>query len=235
MPETRRLTLDFDKQKYKALTEQLRKRHVTVEEALEHNLDGLYERYVPETERKAIAERTRFDSNMFRDTNVPVKKFSVITLRRKGGELIFRSDIHIIFLDLARIYREQVRDWESVTDLETLKSFFGNSTPISPSWMNSIKENYSTNPCITMLADFDFDCDTVSVLKNDPEPKVSRFWRVVNRALCTKRNRPNKSGVKQEKGATLFGSAAPVHSGRQRRPQAVFELSLCNILTFNVF
>lgn len=166
MPETRRLTLDFDKQKYKALTEQLRKRHVTVEEALEHNLDGLYERYVPETERKAIAERTRFDSNMFRDTNIPVKKFSVITLRRKGGELIFRSDIHIIFLDLARIYREQVRDWESVTDLETLKSFFGNSTPISPSWMNSIKENYSTNPCITMLADFDFDCDTVSVLKN---------------------------------------------------------------------
>ena len=44
-----------------------------------------------------------------------------------------------------------------------------------------------------------------------------------------------KSGVKQEKGATLFGSAAPVHSGRQRRPQAVFEPSLCNILTFNVF
>ena len=166
MPETRRLTLDFDKQKYKALTEQLRKRHVTVEEALEHNLDGLYERYVPETERKAIAERTRFDSNMFRDTNVPVKKFSVITLRRKGGELIFRSDIHIIFLDLARIYREQVRDWESVTDLETLKSFFGNSTPISPSWMNSIKENYSTNHSITMLADIDFDCDNVSVLKN---------------------------------------------------------------------
>ena len=101
MSEIRRLTLDFDKQKYKALTEQLRKRHVTVEEALEHNLDGLYERYVPETERKAIAERTRFDSNMFRDTNVPVKKFSVITLRRKGGELIL-DPISILFFLTSR-------------------------------------------------------------------------------------------------------------------------------------
>ena len=166
MPETIRLTLDFDKQKYNGLSEQLKKRNVTVEEALEHNLDGLYERYVPETERKAIAEKTRFDYNLLGNANVPAKKFSVITLRGNEGEMIFKSEIHIIFLDLARIYREKIRDWERVTDLVTLKSFFGKSAPIDPSWMKSIKENYSMNPCITMLADFDFLNDTIRVLKN---------------------------------------------------------------------
>ena len=166
MPETIRLTLDFDKQKYNGLSEQLKKRNVTVEEALEHNLDGLYERYVPEAERKAIAEKTRFDCNLLGNANAPTKKFSVISLRGNDGEMIFKSEIHIIFLDLARIYREQIRDWESVTDLVTLKSFFGKSAPIEPSWMKSIKENYSTNPCITMLADFDFTNDMVRVLKN---------------------------------------------------------------------
>lgn len=166
MPETIRLTLDFDKQKYNGLSEQLKKRNVTVEEALEHNLDGLYERYVPETERKAIAEKTRFDYNLLGNANAPAKKFSVITLRGNDGEMIFKSEIHIIFLDLARIYREKIRDWESVTDLVTLKSFFGKSAPIDPSWMKSIKENYSMNPCITMLADFDFLNDTIRVLKN---------------------------------------------------------------------
>lgn len=166
MPETIRLTLDFDKQKYNGLSKQLKKRNVTVEEALEHNLDGLYERYVPETERKAIAEKTRFDYNLLGNANAPAKKFSVITLRGNDGEMIFKSEIHIIFLDLARIYREKIRDWESVTDLVTLKSFFGKSAPIDPSWMKSIKENYSMNPCITMLADFDFLNDTIRVLKN---------------------------------------------------------------------
>lgn len=166
MPETIRLTLDFDKQKYNGLSEQLKKRNITVEEALEHNLDGLYERYVPETERKAITEKTRFDYNLLGNANAPAKKFSVITLRGNDGEMIFKSEIHIIFLDLARIYREKIRDWESVTDLVTLKSFFGKSAPIDPSWMKSIKENYSMNPCITMLADFDFLNDTIWVLKN---------------------------------------------------------------------
>lgn len=166
MPETIRLTLDFDKQKYNGLSEQLKKRNVTVEEALEHNLDGLYERYVPETERKAIAEKTRVDYNLLGNANAPAKKFSVITLRGNDGEMIFKSEIHVIFLDLARIYREKIRDWESVTDLVTLKSFFGKSAPIDPSWMKSIKENYSSNPCITMLADFDFLNDTIRVLKN---------------------------------------------------------------------
>lgn len=80
--------------------------------------------------------------------------------------MIFKSEIHIIFLDLARIYREKIRDWESVTDLVTLKSFFEKSAPIDPLWMKSIKENYSMNPCITMLADFDFLNDTIRVLKN---------------------------------------------------------------------
>ena len=64
---------------------------------------------------------------------------------------------------------------------------------------------------------------------------MSRLWQFEMRVLCTKSLRPTESGVKQEKGATLFGSAAPVHSGRQRRPQAIFRASLCNILTFNVF
>ena len=64
MPETIRLTLDFDKQKYNGLSEQLKKRNVTIEEALEKNLEGLYQRYVPEAERKAIAEKTRFDCSL---------------------------------------------------------------------------------------------------------------------------------------------------------------------------
>lgn len=34
MPETIRLTLDFDKQKYNGLSEQLKKRNVTVEESV---------------------------------------------------------------------------------------------------------------------------------------------------------------------------------------------------------
>jgi len=167
MPDTIRLTIDFNKQKYNALTEHLSKKHVSVEEALEHNLDAFYERYVPEDERKDIAERTRFENfDFLKNTNVPARKFSVITLRGKDGVLIFKSDMHIRFLDLAKIYREQIRDWEGVTDLVTLKSFFGKSVAIEPSWMKSIKENYSTNPCITMLAEFDFANDALKVLKN---------------------------------------------------------------------
>lgn len=189
MPETIRLTLDFDKQKYNGLSEQLKKRNVTVEEALEHNLDGLYERYVPETERKAIAEKTRFDYNLLGNANAPAKKFSVITLRGNDGEMIFKSEIHIIFLDLARIYREKIRDWESVTDLVTLKSFFGKSAPIDPSWMKSIKENYSMNPCITMLADFDFLNDTIRVLKNgSTEWSVYRLKDVASAAFLAYQN-----------------------------------------------
>ena len=189
MPETIRLTLDFDKQKYNGLSEQLKKRNVTVEEALEHNLDGLYERYVPETERKAIAEKTRFDYNLLGNANAPAKKFSVITLRGNDGEMIFKSEIHIIFLDLARIYREKIRDWESVTDLVTLKSFFGKSAPIDPSWMKSIKENYSMNPCITMLAGFDFLNDTIRVLKNgSTEWSVYRLKDVASAAFLAYQN-----------------------------------------------
>ena len=189
MPETIRLTLDFDKQKYNGLSEQLKKRNVTVEEALEHNLDGLYEKYVPETERKAIAEKTRFDYNLLGNANAPAKKFSVITLRGNDGEMIFKSEAHIIFLDLARIYREKIRDWESVTDLVTLKSFFGKSAPIDPSWMKSIKENYSMNPCITMLADFDFLNDTIRVLKNgSTEWSVYRLKDVASAAFLAYQN-----------------------------------------------
>lgn len=75
MPDTIRLTIDFNKQKYNALTEHLSKKHVSVEEALEHNLDAFYERYVPEDERKDIAERTRFENfDFLKNTNVPARK-----------------------------------------------------------------------------------------------------------------------------------------------------------------
>ncbi|MBK6089442.1 hypothetical protein, partial [Ruminococcus difficilis] len=36
--------------------------------------------------------------------------------------------------------------------------------------------------------------------------------------------------LKQEKATTLLCSAGAVHSGRQRRPQAIFEGFLCSIL-----
>ena len=273
-----RIQLDFNKRKYDALEQSFsRMSQGSVITELEKYLDFLYEKNVPVSEREEIETNSCQEHLAYRAMIAPGKKFSVITLNNADGRISFSSEGLLTFLDIANVYREKVRDWVDITNLETIRTFFGENDLLDPLSFLLFVKRLEYNPSVTMLADFDFEKDTIRVLKSgntewsayrlkdvasaaflayqkpelhlserrklfeiplrqrNPEPKVSRFWRVVNRALCTKRNRPNKSGVKQEKGATLFGSAAPVHSGRQRRPQAVFELSLCNILTFNVF
>ena len=249
-----RIQLDFNKRKYDALEQSFsRMSQGSVITELEKYLDFLYEKNVPVSEREEIETNSCQEHLAYRAMIAPGKKFSVITLNNADGRISFSSEGLLTFLDIANVYREKVRDWVDITNLETIRTFFGENDLLDPLSFLLFVKRLEYNPSVTMLADFDFEKDTIRVLKSGntewsayrlkdvasaafhPEPKVSRFWRVVNRALCTKRNRPNKSGVKQEKGATLFGSAAPVHSGRQRRPQAVFEPSLCNILTFNVF
>ena len=96
----------------------------------------------------------------------PEIKFSVITLRTEGGNISFKSEKLLIFLDLIKCYRDKVRDWENITDLETLKSLFGKSHVVKAESLPLLVNRFYNNQSVTMIADFDFVNDTVSVMKN---------------------------------------------------------------------
>ena len=168
MIETVRIMIDFNEQRYEALAKKLSKnsRIGSVEKSVERYLEYLYETAVPAGQRKEIEKEIKSAIRLEKASGEPEIKFSVITLRTEGGNISFKSEKLLIFLDLIKCYRDKVRDWENITDLETLKSLFGKSHVVKAESLPLLVNRFCNNQSVTMIADFDFVNDTVSVMKN---------------------------------------------------------------------
>ena len=155
MIETVRIMIDFNEQKYEALAKKLSKnsRIGSVEKSVERYLEYLYETAVPAGQRKEIEKEIKSAIRLEKASGEPEIKFSVITLRTEGGNISFKSEKLLIFLDLIKCYRDKVRDWENITDLETLKSLFGKSHVVKAESLPLLVNRFCNNPSVTMIAD----------------------------------------------------------------------------------
>lgn len=162
-----RIQLDFNKRKYDALEQSIGSlSQCSVIAELEKYLDFLYEKNVPDSVKKEIETNNRQEHLAYKALVAPGKQFSVITLKRENEEITFSAEGLLTFLDIASIYREKVRDWEDITNLETIRTFFGKNDLLEPLSFMLFVKHLDYNPSVTLLADFDFVNDTVSVLKN---------------------------------------------------------------------
>ena len=162
-----RIQLDFNKRKYDALEQSFsRMSQGSVITELEKYLDFLYEKNVPVSEREEIETNSCQEHLAYRAMIAPGKKFSVITLNNADGRISFSSEGLLTFLDIANVYREKVRDWVDITNLETIRTFFGENDLLDPLSFLLFVKRLEYNPSVTMLADFDFEKDTIRVLKS---------------------------------------------------------------------
>lgn len=165
--DTERIQIDFNKRKYEALEQRIGSMSQgSVITEIKKYLDFLYEKNVPVSERKEIETKSYQEHSAYRAMVAPGKIFSVITLNNADGRISFSSEGLLTFLDIANVYREKVRDWVDITNLETIRTFFGENDLLDPLSFLLFVRRLEYNPSVTMLADFDFVNDTVSVMKN---------------------------------------------------------------------
>ena len=161
-----RIQLDFNKRKYDALEQSIGSMSQdSVITELEKYLDFLYEKNVPVSDREEIETNISQEYLAHRAMIASGEKFAVITLKRADEEISFSSEGLLTFLDIANVYHEKVRDWEDITNLETIRTFFGENDLLDPLSILRFVKLLENNPSVTMLANFDFANDIISVLK----------------------------------------------------------------------
>ena len=147
-----RIQLDFNKRKYDALEQSFsRMSQGSVITELEKYLDFLYEKNVPVSEREEIETNSCQEHLAYRAMIAPGKKFSVITLNNADGRISFSSEGLLTFLDIANVYREKVRDWVDITNLETIRTFFGENDLLDPLSFLLFVKRLEYNPSVTIL------------------------------------------------------------------------------------
>ena len=168
------LTLYFNEQKLKKLESYLLKEGSSAEHVLQNLLNDLYERTVPERERKELDAKLDLEKELEEMRREAARRFAIIHFHQGDEDVFFTSELRNSFYSIANLYRSTLRDEIGKYSLDSIALCgFSGCKQISDIQFAKYCESMPDDPRVTALAEFDFDNGVVSVRDDNDD----NAWR----------------------------------------------------------
>jgi len=199
------LTLYFNEQKLKKLESYLLKEGSSAEHVLQNLLNDLYERTVPERERKELDAKLDLEKELEEMRREAARRFAVIHFHQGDEDVFFTSELRDNFYSIANLYRSTLRDEIGKYPLDSIALCgFGGCSQISDIQFSKYCESMPDDPRVTTLVEFDFDNSTVSVLDRESDAWRTYDLHDVSTAMY---KAERKSGLNLDARHAIFETA----------------------------
>ena len=199
------LTIFFNEQRLEKLETYLLKKGSSPEHELQKLLDDLYERTVPEPERKQLEAKLALQKELEDMQREAARRFAVIHFHQGDEDVFFTSELRNNFYSIANLYRSTLRDEIGKYSLDSIALCgFGGCSQISDIQFSKYCESMPDDPRVTTLVEFDFDNSTVSVLDRESDAWRTYDLRDVSTAMY---KAERKDGLSLEARHEIFNTA----------------------------
>ena len=199
------LTIFFNEQRLEKLETYLLKKGSSPEHELQKLLDDLYERTVPEPERKELEAKLALQKELEDMQREAARRFAVIHVHQGDEDVFFMSELRDSFYSIANLYRSTLRDEIGKYSLDSIALCgFGGCSQISDIQFSKYCESMPDDPRVTTLVEFDFDNSMVSVLDRESDAWRTYDLRDVSTAMY---KAERKDGLSLEARHEIFNTA----------------------------
>lgn len=166
------VVLFFDQPRYDAVNEILHKNGTNVDTELKNYFVTLYEQLLSAEQRADVETQIERELKQERLEAEARKRFGVFHIRENGIDSFFRDEVFTSFSSVGYQYRQYERH-ELSSDPDSFADVFIRSEDISENQFHIYETEFSNDPRILTLMDFDLDAGTVSVMQKGHEDMLT--------------------------------------------------------------